>query len=70
MRFLAPHGTPRHATAAGDVAREVREDIRWLTSVTDPWNGREDRLSAMGGEAVIVMLTVFLWFARARAESI
>ena len=30
MGLLAPHGAPRHVPAAGDVAREVREDIRWL----------------------------------------
>ena len=68
MHVFAPHGAPRYPRAAGDIAREVREDIRWLTSVTDSWDGREDKLSAMGGEAAIVMLTVFCG-SRARARS-
>ena len=66
---LAPHGAPRHAPAAGDVSREVREDIRWLEPVIEPWGGRESGLSAMAQGASLWFLTVFLWFARARDES-
>ena len=55
MHIFAPHGTPRYARAAEDVAREVREDIWWLMFVKEPWDGRESRLSAMGREGVIVM---------------
>ena len=36
-RHAARRDDPR---AAGDVAGEVREDIRWWMSVTDPWDGR------------------------------
>ena len=70
MYVFAPHSAPRCPRAAGDVAREVREGIRWLIPVTDAWDGREDRLSARGGEGIIVILTVFLWFAHTRVESI
>ena len=46
------HTAPQYPRAAGDVAKEVREDIRRLAFVTDPKDGRGDRLSAvdkMGG---------------------
>ena len=32
---FVPHGAPRYAGAAGDVAREVLEDVEWLTDTYD-----------------------------------
>ena len=49
MHVFAPHGAPRYARAAGEVAREVRGDILWLTSVMEAWGGQQSRLSAMVG---------------------
>ena len=39
----------RHARAAGDVAREVREDVRWSMDAMKPWEKGKDGLSAVAG---------------------
>ena len=39
----------RHARAAGDVTREVLEDVRWSMDAIEPWGEGKDGLSAVAG---------------------
>ena len=46
---FAPLGAPRCARAAGDVTREVLEDVRWSMDAIEPWGEGKDGLSAVAG---------------------
>ena len=54
---FAPHGAPRCARAAGNVAGEVLGGVRWVMCNMKPWGGGEGWAVGRGREdGVIVVL--------------
>ena len=60
-----PHSAPRHARAAGDVARKVSGEVRWSLAMLEPWDGQESGLAEMSwGKASLSSRDFYGMYAR------